>query len=246
MGRKFEKSNTIYYGPVGEAKPWLQQLPPDPAPRKASDKNVGTIEGDVGVPTLQAFIVAVPLSILGTMLAIMGIMAFELTWWIAPMVLVTVWSGFAGWLAYHNVSKRQQLWQQEISEHRDINGDGYIGPPLEKPTLDVWIHEDNGHGTQSRPFDFGLERDMAAAFCKQILRDNDLSIDTWEKTWIDGRRVFSGRKAFVQLRNRMENAGLIAAKNPHAKNQGFDLTAAGRAVFRKTIKEYSPISEGAS
>ena len=244
--RKFEDSRTIYYGPIGEAKPWQQQPPPEPAPRKAPDKNVGTIEGDVGVPTLQAFIVALPVSLFGTMIAIGIIVWQRLEWWIAPLVLVAAWSGVAGFLSWNNVGKRQRLWQQEIDERRDINGDGYIGPPPEKPTLDVWISEDNGHGSKARPFEFGLTPEMAAAFCQQVLRDDDLSIGTWEKTWISGNRVFGSRNDFTQLRARMEQAGLIAAKNPRAKNQGFNLTAAGRAVFRKTIERYSPSNEDAS
>ena len=204
--RRFEDSRTIYYGPIGEAKPWQQQPPPEPAARKAPDKNVGTIEGDVGVPTLQAFIVALPVSIFGTMIAIGVIVWQRLEWWIAPLVLVAAWSGVAGFLSWSNVGKRQRLWQQEIILQRDLDGDGVIGPPPEKPTLEVVVTEASGHGSQSRLFDFGLEDEMAAMFCESVLRDGDLTEGTWKNTWLNGQRVFSGINDYRQLRKELEKA----------------------------------------
>ena len=244
MGRKksfWDTESTTQWGTL--APPWQQQPPPEPAPRKVSDKNVGTIEGDVGVPTLQAFIVALPVSIFGTMIAIGVIVWQRLEWWIAPLVLVAAWSGTAGCLAWSNVGKRQRLWQQEIILQRDLDGDGVIGPP-EEETLNVLITEKNGPGSKSKLFEFGLGPDIAALFCETVLRDGDLTEGTWKRTWLDGQRVFSGVDDYRQLRNRMEQAGLVAPKNPHAKSQGFELTRTGKVVFKRTAKEYSPNGRG--
>jgi hypothetical protein len=95
-------------------------------------KRYQSIETEVAIPALQSLIVSLAWGTLAGVGA--GVLAYYtvLAWWIIPMAIAVIALViFALQTTRLMAERRELLWKQEIVEHRDINGDGQIGPPAE-------------------------------------------------------------------------------------------------------------------
>lgn len=98
--------------------------------------------------------------------------------------------------------------------------------PAQAQTVRVEVIEEQGRKGQyiDLPATAGQLQRLAAA----VLRGASLS----EGQWTGAGAPFS-RAEYRQLREELIRRGLASWRNPHAPAQGFELTAAGRAVMRR-------------
>ena len=116
---------------------------------------------------------------------------------------------------------RRLLWAVERLTGRDLDGDGQAGEPQV-------IRVEVTNGKQEVYLDLPGKPQALATLARGVLNGRSFAEDTWS-----GRGGLFSRSEFRQLRDTLIERGLAVWRNPNAKAQGVELTAAGRAVFRR-------------
>jgi len=192
-------------------------------------------ETDVDVPRQQARLIAVAW---GTVIALAtgGLAALALWWFDKPPVLsvpIGLGIGFVAAIVLYalNVSRfvgqQRRLLMGALEEMTgiDIDRDGYIGaPPQQTVRVEVvWVNE-SGKTLQMIWSDWPMSAEQVPLFARAILDGQ-----TTESEWSSGR--FLSRPQFCQMRGILMDAGWARWRNAEARNQGWELTAKGRALF---------------
>jgi hypothetical protein len=171
---------------------------------------------DLGVPMAQA-------GVTGLLLATICVYILSLTRYTGD--LGRLWVGLvlgvtsAAWLLLL-VDTRKLLWALERVTGLDVDQDGHEGPP---PTIRVEVTE----GARQVYLDLPGEPEDLATMARGVLNGRSLAEGTWS-----GRGGLFSRSEFRTIRDELIERGLATWRNPRAKAQGVELTAAGRAVFR--------------
>jgi len=134
------------------------------------------------------------------------------------------------------VDTRRLLRQIEKLTGLDLDGDGIAGDPT-KRRLEVHV-QDGGYTRIVEADWLGIDDDRLIAFSVGMANGRGLTEATWGKE----RAIFpEGINSFRAFRSKLEEAGLIAMVNPKAPNLGYEVTASGRAYFRRIAElgEYS-------
>ena len=148
--------------------------------------------------------------------------------------LLALWFGLAlaigtvAWVLLL-VDTRRLLRVVEKLTGLDLDGDGVAGDP-EKRVLEVHVNDGQGYTRIVESEWLGIDDDRLIAFAVGISNGRGLT----EATWGKDRAVFpEGINSFRAFRSKLEEAGLISLVNPKASNLGYEVTAAGRAYFRR-------------
>lgn len=181
-----------------------------------------TTEDAVIVPGLQAVITALPIGILA------GVMVAWLQWPLNGFVVafvVFLVAFIAAWLGYRG------YWTGLIESVllMDLNHDGHIGfePEPKLPELPVRVIQDETHQQM-----FGLPYpEQAMQLARGLAGGETFS----GRAWAGKGRTFSDAE-WNEFTRVLRERGLAVWKNPRAVQQGMDLTAAGRAVFRELAR----------
>lgn len=210
--------------------PWDPYEPP-PAPKIAAAFQANGLEERIVIPALKAVIVAVPAGLLvGVLIA-----AFKIKIPAGWAMLITFLLAFLS--VFLATSSRGQ-WLIERLTGADLNLDGFIGepaPPLPAPeSIRVELLQDGGHRGDFIDLPYPEKLPALAA---GLLAGRSFNQTAWT-----GHGALFSRSQFDQVRETMIERGLLAWKNPEAKAQGVELTAAGRAVMRR-IAHPTPQSE---
>jgi hypothetical protein len=119
---------------------------------------------------------------------------------------------------------RKLLWAVERVTGRDIDGDQVIGQPVALPPIQVEVTS----GQKQVYLELPGKPEALAALARGVLAGRPMAEDSWS-----GRAGPFSRSEFRQIRDTLIERGLATWRNPDAKAQGCELTAAGRAVFRR-------------
>ena len=111
----------------------------------------------------------------------------------------------------------------------DINGDGRIGDEIVRPVrVDIEEMDDNIHiTTRAR---FPSERKLIAVADAIVNGGASFSV----REIVEQRKLLS-RSEFEEMREEMLARGMVTLKNPEYPKLGYDVTRAGRAVFRDIL-----------
>ena len=132
---------------------------------------------------------------------------------------------------------RKLLRQIENLTGLDLNQDGQIGDQGPR-RLEVHVKDGKGHTRIVESEWLGIDDARLIAFSVGMNNGRGLSEGTWGKD----RAIFpEGINSFRAFRGKLEEAGLIALINPKASNLGYEVTASGRAFFRRiaALEEYT-------
>lgn len=221
--KKFDATQTLT-GPANQGGADLQMETPARAPGFVSD---------LVVPFGQA---------LTTGALVSGLVAFAASRTEYDGDLLALWFGLAlgigtvAWVLLL-VDTRKLLRQIERLTGLDLDGDGTAGDPAVKRQLEVHVKE--GNHTRIIESDWlEIDDERLIIFAAGILRGRGLTEAEWGKE----KAVFpSGINAWRAFRSRLLDAGLIAWVDPNKPNLGYQVTASGRAFFRRVAElgEYS-------
>lgn len=208
--------------------PWNDQQPEEPRP--TSFYRPDPLRDGVAVPGLQAAITG---GVCG--LAALAVCAwFELPWLAIGGTVAAVATAGA-WLSYRG----RWQWLLERITGADLNMDGFIGQPLPpaSPALPASIRvelaQNNGH--QVDFIDLPVSPEKLPSLARGLLAGRSFN----QTAWTGSGGIFS-RSEFDALRDTMIQRGLMSWRNPEAKAQGCELTAAGRAVMRRLADSPTP------
>lgn len=111
----------------------------------------------------------------------------------------------------------------------DLNGDGVICDEVIVPVrVDIEQTDDNIHTTTRARFP--NERKLVAVADAIVNSGASFSV----REIVEKRKLLS-RSEFEDMREEMVNRGIIALKNPVFPHIGYDVTRAGKAVFRDLL-----------
>jgi len=130
------------------------------------------------------------------------------------------------------VDRRALLWEIETVAGLDLNDDGIVGKPEEPVRVEIQERQ----GRTLRFVDLPAKPDQIARLAAGVLGGRSFS----EASWTGRGRPFS-RRQFARLRDEMIRRGLAMWVRPRAHAQGVELTAAGRAVFRRLADRPTPL-----
>jgi hypothetical protein len=156
--------------------------------------------------------------------------------------LGTLWAGITlfvttlVWL-YLLRDSRRLLWSLERWTGKDIDQDGEIGKPVEKQTIEVVVKQ-GGHQRIIGADWLGLSDDQIIMLAADLARGRSLAEGDLGKDTVIFPR---GINQFRAVRSKLTEAGLIAPVNPQAPNLGYEVTTAGKAVFRRLAKDNAHI-----
>lgn len=149
--------------------------------------------------------------------------------------LPAAWLGLA--LAITSVSwvlllldSRRLLWGLERITGMDLDDDDVIG---ELQTIEIHLQE----GGQTRIIGaqwLGMSDERLLMLAADLVRGRSLAEGELGK---DKALFPSGINEYRTVRKRLAEAGLVALVNRDAPSQGYRITAAGRAVFRRLAEE---------
>lgn len=207
------------------ATPWAQQpqpgtLPPGAEAEIAQPARPANLASDVLVPLVQALVTG---ALLG------GLVVFTLGEIVPDLDVdpLKAWAGLAlaistvAWLLLLGQTRRL-LWALEKVTRLDLDGDRQVGQP--SPVVRVEVT----NGQREMYLDLPGRPEALATMALGVLNGRSLAEGTWS-----GRGGLFSRSEFRQIRDILIERGLAVWRNPEAKAQGVELTAAGRAVFRR-------------
>lgn len=186
-----------------------------------------TVEGDVRVPLAQSVIGGIMTGIL----AVPPVVIFEWPWQV-PLVVSMVVSAVS-WFAFIG-EHRNMLWRVEKVLNRDFDGDGHKGNPVEHRTV-IEGRIDDGHNVR----DLILYFDDVPPEKIDLLFEAALGgVSLSEPAWCGKGKPFS-KQEFMDVRDRMIEAGLWAWVNPEAHAQGVQVLANGRVLMSRWRDEFA-------
>lgn len=237
---KWDFERTIIYKPETPPTaltPWAGPATQTPPPatwgtRDIPAGRVDTLTAGVLVPMLQGLGQGVfPGLLVGTVAGVTTT-ALDGPWWVGPLTGFVMLAGVASWRCWLFIDGRQEaLWQREVLSRRDIDGDGHVGKP-DPVTVKVEV-EDIGGG-KTRFVDLAVDPAKLRILARGLTGGRPFS----EPEWVGKGKPFS-RRQFYALRSELLNRGLLVQRHPTEPKQGFELTPAGRAVFRR-LTDLSP------
>lgn len=116
----------------------------------------------------------------------------------------------------------------------DINGDGVIGDEIVVPVR-VDIEQTDGNSHTTTRASFPSERKLVAVADAIVNCGASFSV----REIVEKRKLLS-RSEFEDMRAEMVSRGIIAMKNAEFPQLGYDVTRAGRAVFRDLLDRPLP------
>ncbi len=156
---------------------------------------------------------------------------FSDTLGLATIVISAVW----GWQVIGDRALKYTI--ERITNH-DLDGDGYIGePPEPQKNLRVTVTENRNTGSWTGYFESPIDESVLGQFARAILAGRPAG----ERNWTGQGQPFSLNE-YTDFRDELIERGLFVWKNRNAHQQGFRLTARGRAVFKElaAIKATTP------
>lgn len=180
----------------------------------------GTLTDGVLVPVLQALITSAILAALGLLLAVLLGAAFVTCVEIFTGVFLLALLG--AWLSYRG----HWMYIIESVLLADLNHDGQIGAPVQedpKPILHISVDRQNGADYIDLPF-----ADRLPELARGLAAGRPFTFAAW-----GGKGRLFSQPEWGELTAVMVERRLAVWKNPRAHNQGLDLSASGRAVFRR-------------
>lgn len=186
-----------------------------------------TWDRDVAVPAGQAALVTAGVTIGTVTLAIPVTIWAAWPWWAPPAAALAIGGvTFAASSVALVTDHRRLLWAIEETLTVDLNRDGAVGEPLDPEILRVELTRDNGR--RMAYIDLPGSPDQLGALARGLLNGKGTS----EATWTGAGAPFS-RSEYAAIRAAMIERGLAAWTNPDHHAQGWEPTAAGRAILRK-------------
>jgi hypothetical protein len=160
-------------------------------------------------------------------------------------VIVTIWRSWPFWaplagagalagLAFGlaavllTLDHRRLLWTAERALDVDLDQDGVTGEPEPPRALQVELLENHGNRQRLAFIDLPGSEDQLVKLAQGVLNGKGTS----ESEWIGAGNPFS-RSKFAAVRAALLERGLASWSNPDHHAQGWELTAAGRAVMRR-------------
>jgi len=189
----------------------LGDAPPGDYTRETPTGKADTVESGVKVPLLQAVITG------GVAGVVVTIPTAIYHWpWIVPPCMAIGTFGLSWWLLLQDT--RRLLRRIETFVGRDLDGDGEIGFTVE-------IVEDLPELKRVQYAHFPARQEQVEQFAMAAL-NGWLTVNSPHRL---------SRRKFTQLRDVAIDRGLLAWVHPDARQQGVQLTAVGRHVFKKLI-----------
>jgi len=172
---------------------------------------VSGIEAGVKTPALQAVLTGAAVG------AVTVILTIWKHWpWATPVVAAVIAAALSWWLLLLNT--RGLLKTVETVINKDLDGDGEIGFTVE-------IVEDLPELKRVQYAHFPARQEQVEQFAMAAL-NGWLTVNSPHRL---------SRRKFTQLRDVAIDRGLLAWVHPDARQQGVQLTAVGRHVFKKLI-----------
>lgn len=204
------------------AEDWLHPAPPGAVPdgaelESAAPARAADLVADVAVPFLQAVVTG---ALVGSLLTLA----------LAELVpdydgdLLLVWAGATltistlAWL-FLLLDTRKLLWAIERLTGADLDGNQVAGPVVRVEVTS---------GRREVYFDLPGTPEALATLARGVLNGRSFAEDSWS-----GRGAPFSRGEFRQIRDALIERGLAVWRNPQAKAQGVELTAAGKSVFQR-------------
>lgn len=181
----------------------------------------------VKVPLYQAGVVAVAVAVILILVSVLiASRLYPLPWEVVLIIPVIV-GMVAGVGMFLAISWRRLLPIFEERYRVDINGDGVIGEPPQTERHEYRLTWDTGGAWFELPDGVALDRFVIV--CKKLLIG---------RTAEDDHRGMTDE--LVRVRDMFFAHGLGAWRNERAKNQGWILTAPGRAFCRRVVGDDRP------
>jgi hypothetical protein len=137
---------------------------------------------------------------------------------------------------------RRLLWAAERALHVDLDRDDVVGEPEPAEVLRVELTQRDNGRTRMAFIDLPASRSQLRTLARGLLNGKG----TGESEWIGSKGPFS-RSEFGAVRAALIGRGLAVWSNPNHHAQGWELTAAGRAVMRRIAKtEPTALPRGAN
>jgi len=185
--------------------------------RSRPARNV-TMQSDVSVPAVQSVITGLLVGIAAVAICF----AADSPYTSKISLVCAIGAGCITWFIlsfqYHKL-----LWDTETITNHDLDGDGEIGQPT-TTRIEVDITDDKRKRTVI--LNLEISQDKLVTFAKGILAGKSTS----ESTWVG--KLFSPAE-YNELRDELIARGLAEWRNRDVPQQGWKLTLAGMAVFRK-------------
>lgn len=190
---------------------------------------------DVAVPAGQAALVTIGVAVGTVTLAIPAAIWTGAPWWAPPAAALAIGGvTFAASSVALVTDHRRLLWALEETVSLDPDRDGTVGEPLDPEILRVELTRDNGRRMDY--IDLPGTPDQLRSLAVGLLNGKGTS----EAAWTGAGRPFS-RSEYAALRAAMIERGLSSWANPDHHAQGWELTAAGRAILRKVAGDPPPL-----
>jgi hypothetical protein len=139
-------------------------------------------------------------------------------------------AAFITW-AWQVKGDRSLLSYVEVLTNQDLNQDGNIGEPTQEPQKNLRVtvtEKQKGAKSWTGYFDSPIEPSVLGQFARAILAGRPAG----ERNWTGQGQPFSLNE-YIDFRDELIERGLFCWKNKKAHQQGFKLTARGRAVFKE-------------
>jgi hypothetical protein len=192
---------------------------------------------DVVVPFGQSLLIAGGVAI-GAFVLTVGLTVWR-DW---PFWLPVAASGTFGGLSFAfaavllTIDHRRLLWAAEAALGVDLDHDDTVGEPEPREILRVELLEHTGNNRHRLAFiNLPGTPEQLGALAGGLLNGKGTS----ESEWAGARHPFS-RSEFGAIRAELLKRGLAAWINPDHHAQGWELTAAGRAVMRRIARTALP------
>jgi hypothetical protein len=147
--------------------------------------------------------------------------------WIGITLFVTA----LAWL-YLLRDSRRLLWSLERLTGKDIDQDGRVGEP-EPQTIEVVIQQSSHQRIISAGW-LGLTDDQIVMLAVDLTRGRSLAEGDLGKDKVIFPR---GINQYRDVRGKLVESGLLELVNPAAPAQGYRVTRAGRAVFKRLAQD---------
>jgi hypothetical protein len=192
---------------------------------------------DVVVPAGQALLIAAGVSVGAFVVTMVVTLWLAWPWWLPFAV-----GGALGGLAFAiaavllTMDHRRLLWAAETLTGVDIDDDNVIGEPGSQDVLRVELMDRNDGNHKRLTFiDLPGDRQQLATLAEGLLNGKG----TGQAQWTGTAGPFS-RSEYEAIRAELIGRGLATWINPDHHNQGWELTAAGRAVMRRIADRPTP------
>jgi hypothetical protein len=174
---------------------------------------------------LQAAITGVLIGLLAGVLS--ALLRLPVNAW-GVMLIFTLGAMLLSWLKY--LARWQHVIEWVLGV--DLDGDGYVGEPAQEPApppIRVEVIQDHGNQVDILDLPHPEKVPLLAAH-----------ITSGKSFAMDATAHIMSRDQFVDIRDELIGRGFAYWRVPGSDKQGVELTAAGRAIFRRVHDRYYP------